>query len=47
MKDYHFIEGDNTLPLLESLPRLSSKLKKASEHSLRIREEQIYFGHRM
>lgn len=50
MKDYHFIEGDNILPSLESLPRLSSKLKNAIKHSLCVREEQIYFGlgiHRM
>ena len=44
MKDYHFIEGNNILPSLESLPHLSSKLKNATEHSLYVREEQIYFG---
>lgn len=43
MKDYHFIESDNILPSLESLPRLSSKLKNAIEHSLCVREERIYF----
>lgn len=44
MKDYHFIEGDNILPSLESPPHLSDKLKNATEHSLCVREEQIYFG---
>lgn len=47
MKDYHFIEGDNILPSLESLPHLSSDLKNATEHSLCVRDEQIYFGLRV
>lgn len=47
MKDYHFVEGDNILLSLKSLPHLSSKLKNATEHNLGVREEQIHFGLRV